>query len=312
LLSFPERHRIDPIFLSPAERRLTVEVLIIIALQYIVSAKAGWVNYVDGQANVQPHQQVAVAMPIETGPRSHAELLLSPGSFLRLGEQARVVFDSVDLTDIAVRVLEGVAVVEVADVDSHAPIRVSTGNLRTVIVSPGLYRFVGDTAVVVDGKLRTADSRMTIKKGKQVSAAGDSYIENRTELAFADDLDRWSAQRTASLARANALAYRRYTANNGYWLGGYSPSFVNGSAWLYSPLLNGFTFIPRNPYRSYYGVRFVPRLTFGLTPGGIGRSVSTSEQSSNRISGHNGPTSTRGRSSGGLSRGAGARIGGHR
>jgi len=157
------------------------------------------------------------------------------------------VFDSVDLTNVAVRVLEGTAVVEVADADSHEPIRVSTGNLRTVIVSPGLYRFFGDTAVVVDGKLRRADSGTTIKKGKQVTAAGDSYIENRTELSFADDLDRWSAQRTASLARANALAYRSYTAGNGYWLGGYSPYFVNGSARLYSPLWSGFTFIPQNP-----------------------------------------------------------------
>jgi len=39
-------------------------VLIIIALQYIVSAKAGWVNYVDGQVSVQMHQQVAMDTPI--------------------------------------------------------------------------------------------------------------------------------------------------------------------------------------------------------------------------------------------------------
>ena len=175
-------------------------VLIIIALQYIVSAKAGWVNYVDGQVSVQMHQQVAVDMLIETGPRSHAELLLGPGSLLRVGEQSSVVFDSIDLTNIAVRVLKGAAIIEVADVDKHTPIHVATGKLRTVIVSPGLYRFFGDTAIVMDGKLRTVDPTTIIKKGKQVTAAGDSYIENRTELAFADDLDGWSARRTASLA----------------------------------------------------------------------------------------------------------------
>src|SRR5215510_16185719 len=163
-------------------------VLIIIALQYIVSAKAGWVNYVDGQVSMQMHQQVAVGMPIETGPRSHAELLLSPGSFLRVGEQSSVVFDSIDLTNIAVRVLKGAAIIEVAEADKHTPIQVATGNLRTVIVSPGLYRFSGDTATVMDGKLRIADSSMTVKKGQQITAAGDSYVESRTELAFADDL----------------------------------------------------------------------------------------------------------------------------
>src|SRR5262252_6884295 len=276
-------------------------VLIIIALQYIVSAKAGWVNYVDGQVSMQLHQQVDVDIPIETGPRSHAELLLSPGSFLRVGEQSSVVFDSIDLTDIAVRVLKGAVIIEVAEADKHTPIHVATGNLRTAIVSPGLYRFSGDTAIVMDGKLRTLDPTTIIKKGKQVTAAPDTYIENRTELAFADDLDGWSARRTASLARSNVLAYSSYSGSNGYWLGGYSPYFINGSAWLYSPLLNGFTFIPQSAYRSYYGFTFIPRPTFGFSHGGIGRPISTSQQSSTRA-GRAGPFST------GLS---GGRISGH-
>src|SRR5262250_1757794 len=97
-------------------------VLIISALHYIVSAKAGWVNYVDGQVSVQMHQQVAVDMAIETGPRSHAELLLSPGSFLRLGEQSSVVFDSSDLTNIAIRGLKGAVGIEVGEADKHTPI----------------------------------------------------------------------------------------------------------------------------------------------------------------------------------------------
>src|SRR5262245_18116714 len=113
-------------------------VLIIIALQYIVSAKAGWVNYVDGQVSVQMHQQVATDMPIETGPRSHAELLLSPGTFLRVGEQSRVVFDSIELTNIAGRVLKCEVIIEVAEADKHTPVHVMTGNLRTLILSPGL------------------------------------------------------------------------------------------------------------------------------------------------------------------------------
>jgi len=281
-------------------------VLIIIALQYIVSAKAGWVNYVDGQVSVQMHQQVATDMPIETGPRSHAELLLSPGTFLRVGEQSRVVFDSIDLDNIAVRVLKGAVIIEVAEADKHTPIHVTTGNLRTVIVSPGLYRFSGDTAIVMDGKVRTVDPATIIKKGKQVTAAEDGYIENRTELAFADDLDGWSAQRTAKLARSNVLAYRSYSSSNGYWLGGYSPYFINGSAWLYSPLLNGFTFIPQSAYRSYYGFTFISRPTFGLSPGGIRRPIPT-WHSSTRVAGRSGSFST-----GLSSRHISGRSGGHR
>jgi len=258
-------------------RRFIVTALIIIALQYIVSAKAGLINYVDGQANVQLHQQIDVGMPIETGPRGHAEVLLNPGSFLRIGEQSRVVLDSVDLSNISVRVLEGAAVIEVAEADKHTPIHVSTGNLRTVIVSPGLYRFSGDTAVVVDGKLHTADSSMTVKKGQQITAAGDSYVESRTELAFADDLDRWSALRTANVARANTLAYRSYSTGTAYSFGGYNPYFLTGSTWLYSPILSGFTFIPVHGYRSYYGFRFIPLSSFTRAPLKSGRTATTSQ-----------------------------------
>jgi hypothetical protein len=278
--------------------------LFIMALQYIVSAKAGYINYVDGQVNVQLHEQIAAGMPIETGPRGHVEVLLNPGSFLRVGQQSRVVLDSIDLTNISVQVLQGAAVVEVADVDKHAPIRVTSGNLRTLIVSPGLYRFSGDTAVVVDGKLRTADSSITTKKGQQITAEGGTYVTRRTELAFADDLDHWSAQRTAIVARANALAYRSYSSGSTYSFGGYNPFFLTQSAWLYSPLLTGFTFIPLNNYRSYYGFRFIPLSGFRVA-GTTGRPTTSSHNGRSSSSGIQ--TSQRGV---GLSRGG--RAGGHR
>jgi len=268
-------------------------VFIIIALQYLVSAKAGFVNYVDGQANVQIHQQVSEGMPIETAARSHVEVLLNPGSFLRLGEQSRVVFDSIDLTNIALRVLDGAAMIEVAEVDKHMPIRVLTGNLQTVIVSSGLYRFSGDTAVVVDGKLRTVDSSKTVKKGQQITSTSDGYVESRTALAFADGLDRWSAQRSSDVARANVLAYRSYSAGSVYAFGGYSPYFLSGSSWFYSPLLSGFTFVPIAGYRSYYGYRFVPLSSFGTAPIRPGRSAPSIHSSTRRTgSASHGPTTS--------------------
>src|SRR5437867_2944165 len=115
-------------------------------MQFIISAKAGLVNYVDGQINVRLHEQVSVGTPIQTGPHSHVEMLLNPGSFLRLDENSTVVLDSVELTNIAVRLIEGAALIETADINKETPIRVTTGNLRVLIVSPGLYRFSDATA----------------------------------------------------------------------------------------------------------------------------------------------------------------------
>ena len=41
--------------------------VIFFLMQYMVSAKAGLVNYVDGQVNVRLHEQITAGAPIETG-----------------------------------------------------------------------------------------------------------------------------------------------------------------------------------------------------------------------------------------------------
>ncbi|PYS55071.1 MAG: hypothetical protein DMG13_05760 [Acidobacteria bacterium] len=249
----------------------------LLLMQFMVSARAGLVNDVDGQANVGLHQQVPAGAPIQTGPQSHVEILLNPGSFLRLDENSTIVLDSVELTNIAVRVVTGAVLIESAGVDKHAPIRVTTGNLRSLILARGVYRFSGDTASVIDGKLRPADSSITVKKGQEVTPAGDGYEKVKLGVNTGPaGLERWSERRSSELARANAMAYRERSNGSLYSYGAYYPEwglFANHAAWLYSPLLSGFTFIPQRSYRSYWGYRFVPRFVFaerGLSGGRIG------------------------------------------
>jgi len=69
-----------------------------------------------------------------------------------------VVFDSVELTNIAVRLISGTALLEAAD-----------------IVSSGLYRLYGDIAEVLDGKLQT-DSSLTIKREDDRSLRAAVYM----------------------------------------------------------------------------------------------------------------------------------------
>jgi len=91
--------------------------VIFFLMQYMVSAKAGLVNYVDGQVNVRLHEQITAGTPIETGLQSHVELLLNPGSFLRIGEDSQVVLDSVELSNIAVRIVKGAALIEAISIN---------------------------------------------------------------------------------------------------------------------------------------------------------------------------------------------------
>ena len=239
--------------------------LVFVLLQYMISAKAGLVNYVDGPANVHLHEQVLQGASVETGSVGHVELLLTPGTFLRSGENSKVILDSVGLDRVAVHLVEGTALIEIAEIEKHAPIRVTTGKLQVLLVSRGVYRFSPDTAAVVTGKLSVVGTGKTVKQEHQITSTPNGYIASSFTTTPNDDLDRWSQNRSAVLASANALAYQDqsiHTASLAY----YPDIYANRSFWIYSSLLGGFTFIPRGGYRSYYGYNFVPVSSFAALP----------------------------------------------
>ena len=153
-------------------------VFVLALLQLVVSAKAGLVHAVYGNATVAAGEQLPAGKPIETGPRSHVEILLNPTSFLRLDENSAVVLDSVDLDHIVVRVNSGAASITARDADSAIPIHVLSGGLHALILSKGIYRFTNETAAIVDGKLSIADSALTVRKGRNLIFADGQYKDS--------------------------------------------------------------------------------------------------------------------------------------
>ena len=120
-------------------------------MQYVVATKAGLVNDVKGLTNVKRMQMVEANLPVRTGPAGFAELLLTPGSYLRLGPNAEVVLDNVDLTNVALHVNAGQAMVEVIEITSETPIRVTTGQTTVNLREPGIFRFRDGVATVTLG-----------------------------------------------------------------------------------------------------------------------------------------------------------------
>jgi len=229
----------------------------LITMQILISAQAGFVNFVQGATSVTLHQQVPAGTPIETD-RGYAELLLNPGTLLRVGQNSKVVLDSTDLSDVRVHVTQGEALIESSNLDKKMPIHVRSGNLDTLIVATGLYRFSGDTATVFDGRLQAADHSATAKQGTQLTyvAGKDQVLPMDANFRY-DNLDMWSQARANVLSKANTLAlygsstgsYFPYTS--AYPAVGYG---AFGAGWMYSPFLNGYTFIPAyGGYQSYYG-----------------------------------------------------------
>jgi FecR-like protein len=214
---------------------------LIAMLQLVISTKAGLVNHVQGVANVSRMTQVPAGTPIRTALNGYAEVLLTPGVFLRLDENSEVVLDRVEIADCAVRVIHGVAVVEAIEINKDYPIEVTTGNLTAKVFQKGIYRFEDGKATVIEGKLRTAEGRLAYSKGWQVSYETAKKIGT----VKPSSVDLYSQQRSELIARANATMLN--TARSmGSWESDY---------WLFAPGF-GFTFLPRASYTSPYGYRY--------------------------------------------------------
>ena len=116
------------------------------------TAYPGTVNYVEGQvsigsqslgvnsigeARVRPQQSL-------TTEKGKAEMLLTPGVFLRVGDQSAVQLISPNLTDTEVAINRGEATVEVTSIFPENRLIVDEGNSKTRLLKDGFYDFNAD------------------------------------------------------------------------------------------------------------------------------------------------------------------------
>jgi hypothetical protein len=214
--------------------------------QFLVSTKAGLVNYVQGDANVKPPYQLKAGEPIKTGEASAVEILLNPGSYLRVGAKSEVVLDKVELISVKVRVVSGSAIIEAAGFEEGTPLTVQTGELETIIVKDGIYKFGDGKATVLSGKLQIAGTKLSYKKGWQVNAVTAAKVSN----ALPSDLEVWSRRRSELLASANTSMASTLRST--------SPNLASSLAdvWLFVPGFGGFTFMPGFRYQNPYGFAY--------------------------------------------------------
>ncbi len=265
--------------------------LVALMMQYVVSTKAGLVNYVQGPANVKATQSVPMGAPIRTGPEGFAEILLNPGSFLRLGENSEAVLEGIELVNVSVRLNSGTAIVEAAGFDKEAPLEMSNKDLKVKIIKDGVYSFSDGTVRIIEGQLLVPGNKTVYKKGWAVSTTG-AYKASKGELI---PVELWSRNRSKLVAAANENiihSLRRTSA---------PPSWFD--VWLWDPSFGAFTFMPGYRYRSPYGYQYRSVQETYVTAGSVGSNVSNSGGSS---SGGFSNAGSGGSSSGGGATGGGA------
>lgn len=219
------------------------------------AAVPGTINYVEGTVSIgnqaldsksigTAELQAGQSLTTDNG---KAEILLTPGVFLRVGANSSVKMVSTSITNTGVEVDKGHAMIEVAEMHPENDIRITGGGSTAQLLKTGLYDFNLDQRGfrVFDGeaKIEGNGGQVTVKSGRQVSldANGPLKAQKFNKKSYqGDDLYRWSSLRSAYLAEANVNASALY-ANNGW--GPWGPGWW-GAGWYWNPWFSAYTFIP--------------------------------------------------------------------
>jgi hypothetical protein len=247
--------------------------------KFVISAKAGGINAVTGRAKVHlkggaDWQQLSVTDDIEAGDMvrtetgARVEMLLNPGSYLRLGENSEFELVNNSLDNLEVKLLRGIAIVEATGADdSELMINISTPHTKLAIVRHGLYRLnvVPEDAtelIVRKGRVMLNDSQKVKGGNKVIFSATTHSVAKLTgdEKKDRDETDLWSKDRAQILAKANrrisdrmlASAFDSFRSSDWLFGGGRRSGF-----WYFNPRSSCYTFVPfyygwGSPYGSSY------------------------------------------------------------
>jgi len=241
-------------------------------------AQPGALNYVEGQAKIG--DQVVTSKSVgstalnagdvlSTG-NGRAEILLTPGIFMRVGKNSAVRMDSPELTNTRVELLRGEAMVEADLLHKEDHVIVAERGATTELEKKGVYDFDADngTVRVFDGQanVQEADKHVELKKGKEalVEQPLQSQKFDHDSAVASDPLYNWSKLRSEYLAEATAGTAQTYIVDGGGWYGAgwyWNPywsmySFVPGDGFFYSPFGWGLyspVYLYSAPYARFYG-----------------------------------------------------------
>ncbi len=235
--------------------------------QHLISSKAGFVNRAEGKVFILRQDaengekgRASMGTQMRDGDRlmtevgSYAELLLSPGSYIRLNENSEVRAINTAFTRMSFEVVKGSVITEVStsteqvsNVNKTNPIEIVTPHGAVAIAKDGIYRFdmleTNTLVQVRQGELGLAGrdqflaGKVTrLDRGKAVKLTGSDVA--KLEIAkvnkdAADSFDAWSFGRAQTLMAANVSALRRSNTMGALAYG-----------WMYDPFYNCYTFIP--------------------------------------------------------------------
>jgi len=304
--------------------------------QSVISARSGMVHYVEGQVAIDdkaveiqysqfPEVREKQVLKTEAG---RAEVLLTPGVFLRLAENSSFRMISNRLTDTKVEGLTGSLMIEHGEIAKDSQVSLLFKDKSITFSKSGLYRLDADSGAfrVYQGeaKVTGGDQTLVAKQAHEVLLNAPVLTAMKFDAKQDDEFYRWASRRAEYLAMANISAAKSLRDSGGY---GYGLSTVGSGMWSWNPYFGMFTYVPfGSMYNSPFGYSFYsPYLIsgfyqnypgyygggYGFGGGGGGGSTGTTRGSVNYATpSRPASTASTGLTGGGTHRSSGGFIGG--
>ena len=228
---------------------------------YLISAKAGGVNFVAGDVSVirkagtsgvlLEGDEIAIGDRVSTGDDGKAEILLNPGSYMRIGGGTSFSFASTDLENLKIDLQSGSVVFEVIAADEFK-VAVKTPRTDILLTRSGVFRidilnggfaklstFKGKAYIEPNGKTE-------VGAGRTASIANGGVSVSKFDKDTNDPLDIWSKERGRELTKLNARLQRDPLRNSllssfnqrGWGL------YNSFGLWVFDPVRRMWCFLP--------------------------------------------------------------------
>ena len=264
--------------------------------QLTISTHSGLIQFTSGSVlldDKEVHKTTTNSLEMKNGSvlrtekDGNAEVLLTPGVFLRIAPDSSVRMDANSLSDTRVALLSGSAMVECDELLKGNSVAFTIADKRIEFRKNGLFRLEANPPAIaaVKGEAYVAgDVNMTVKKGKLLQL--DSAVPQLSKLHLNkknDELYQFSDARSADSAYATGV-----TASS-LFSSGYSCNGGMSSGWYYMRPVGMYSYLPcSGAFTSPFGYSFLglnngylwsgpnyyapPIGMFGFVPGGgLGR-----------------------------------------
>lgn len=310
--------------------------------QPVISAKAGTIAKAEGQVYLGDQlveDSLTKFLDIkENGvvrtEEGRAEVLLTPGTVLHLGENSSFRLITNRLIDTRLELLTGSAVVDVEEIAKDTSVTVVCKDGAIAMSKAGHYRFDAEPARIKVffgiADVQIGGQHVEVTAGKMLGLTGDTASVEKFDRNDTDSLDNWARRRGDIMAMANVSAaksaYNSYSTVGSAGMWGWNPyfglyTFIPGTGRFCDPYYGYCYWSPRTVMQVYYqpppmvfnngGGGYSPSYaSMGSTSGGYSGAMSSGSSGVSSSAGAAASTSSAGSSSGAASAGHGGGGGG--